>query len=127
MLWAAAESRRLPSTARDVIEDQAKTLPFSAASLWEFAIEGGSGRADCLIDARLLREPLRDRGHFEIAVLGAHATAVASLPAIQRDPFDRLLIVQAIAAGLRSVTPDRIVARYGAVIPSVRVGRSEMA
>lgn len=116
LLWAAAGSDRLPRTARALIENRAHTLPFSAASLWEIAIKSGLGRADFLVDVHLLRESLLAHGYVELVVTGAHAAPVGSLPAIHRDPFDRLLLAQAITEGLRFVTADKIVARYGAAI-----------
>ena len=116
LLWAAAGSDRLPSAARSLIEDDANTLLFSAASLSEIAIKAGLGRDDFRVDVRLLRESLLDHGYGELAVTGAHGAAVADCPAIHRDPFDRLLVAQATVEGLELVTSDRIVARYGAAI-----------
>lgn len=116
LLWAAAGSDRLSGEARVLIEDRANTLLFSAASLWEIAIKSALGRADFHVDVRTLRESLVAHGYRELAVTGAHGVAVASLPAIHRDPFDRLLIAQAMAEGAVLVTADRIVATYSAPI-----------
>lgn len=116
LLWAAAGSDRLTSAARRLIGDPANTLVFSAASLWEIAIKSGLGRDDVQVDAKRLRTGLRDNGYVELPVTGAHAAAIADLPPLHRDPFDRLLIAQARIEGLELVTADRIVAQYGGSI-----------
>ena len=116
LLWAAAGSDRLTSAARRLIGDPANTLLFSAASLWEIAIKSGLGRDDVQVDAKRLRTGLRDNGYVELPVTGAHAAAVADLPPLHRNPFDRLLITQARIEGLELVTVDRIVAQYGGSI-----------
>ncbi|SFL93326.1 type II toxin-antitoxin system VapC family toxin [Methylobacterium pseudosasicola] len=116
LLWAAAGSDRLTSAARRLIDDPANTHVFSAASLWEVAIKSGLGRNDFQVDAQRLRKGLIDSGYVELPVTGAHAAAVAGLPPVHRDPFDRLLIAQAQVEGLEFVTADRILAQYGGPI-----------
>ena len=116
LLWAAAGSDRLTSAARRLIGDPANTLVFSSASLWVIAIKSGLGRDDVQVDAKRLRTGLRDNGYVELPVTGAHAAAIADLPPLHRDPFDRLLIAQARIEGLELVTADRIVAQYGGSI-----------
>lgn len=116
LLWAAAGSDRLPDAARRLIEDRSNLLLFSAASLWEIAIKSGLGREDFQIDVRLLYRSLLDAGYVELPVTGSHAAAITSLPPIHRDPFDRILVTQALTDHLRLVTSDETVARYGAAI-----------
>jgi PIN domain nuclease of toxin-antitoxin system len=116
LLWAAAGSDRLPDAARRLIEDRSNLLLFSAASLWEIAIKSGLGREDFQIDVRLLYRSLLDAGYVELPVTGSHAAAITSLPPIHRDPFDRILVAQALTDHLRLVTSDETVARYGAAI-----------
>jgi PIN domain nuclease of toxin-antitoxin system len=91
-LWAAGEPARLPAAARGLIDDANNQLIFSVASLWEVAIKSGLGRDDFRVDARLLRRGLLDNGYDELAITGEHAVAVAALPPIHKDPFDRLLV-----------------------------------
>ena len=100
LLWAAAAPERLPVAAAALIEDEGNTLLFSAASLWEVAIKAGLGRADFAVDAGVLRRGLVDNGYEELAVTGAHACAVAALPPLHRDPFDRMLVAQALVEGV---------------------------
>jgi PIN domain nuclease of toxin-antitoxin system len=116
LLWAAGLPERLTAEARSLIEDEASTLLFSAASLWEVAIKAGLGRDDFRADAGVLRRGLVENGWQELAVTGAHAAAVARLPPIHRDPFDRMLVAQAQVEGVTLVTGDPVVGRYpGAV------------
>jgi len=112
LLWAAGEPDKLPAAARDMIEDPAHQLFFSAASLWEIAIKQALGRPDFRADPALLRRGFLDNGYTELAITGRHAVAVAGLPPLHKDPFDRMLIAQAVADGLLLLTSDPAVARY---------------
>ena len=112
LLWAAGQPQRLPAEARDLIEDARNQLMFSPASLWEVAIKSGLGRADFRADARLLRRGLIDNGYAELPITGEHAVAVADLPPIHKDPFDRILVAQSAAEGILLLTADPILARY---------------
>lgn len=94
------------------MEDPRNLLQFSAASLWEVAIKNGLGRSDFKVDLRLLRRGLIDNGYGELAVTSAHAVAVDSLPPIHKDPFDRILVAQAIVEGIVLPTADSVVSQY---------------
>ncbi len=87
-------------------------MVFSAASIWEVAIKSGLGRADFRADANVLRRGLLDNGYVELPISAAHAAAVAHLPPIHKDPFDRMLIAQATIEGIVLVTADALVAQY---------------
>ncbi|BAJ83218.1 MULTISPECIES: type II toxin-antitoxin system VapC family toxin [Acidiphilium] len=112
LLWAAENAPRMPEAARELIADPGNELYFSAASLWEIAIKQGLGRPDFEVDARVLRRGLIDNGYLELPILSEHAVAIEGLPAIHKDPFDRLLIVQAMVEGITLLTNDAVVARY---------------
>lgn len=112
LLWAAGLPERLPLAAARLIEDEANTLLFSAASLWEVAIKSGLGREDFRVDARLLRRGLLDNGYEELPILSAHAVMVDTLPEIHKDPFDRMLVAQAQHEGITLLTSDAMVVRY---------------
>src|SRR5690606_17299527 len=112
LIWAAGLPDRLSANARELIADADNDLFFSAASLWEIAIKSGLGREDFTVDARLLRRGLLDNGYSELPVASEHAVAVDGLPPIHRDPFDRLLIAQAMVEGITLLTADELVARY---------------
>lgn len=119
LLWAAGVPERLPVQARILIEHPETEPIVSAASLWEVAIKSGLGRTDFDVDPRLLRRGLLENGYVELAVTGAHATAVDLLPPIHKDPFDRILIAQAQIEGITLLTTDEVVARYPGPIRAV--------
>jgi PIN domain nuclease of toxin-antitoxin system len=112
LLWAAGAPARLPGEAHALISDPGNSLAFSAASLWEVVIKAGLGRADFRVDASALRRNLLLAGYREIALTGEHVIAVGQLPALHRDPFDRILIAQAEIEGADLLTSDPLVARY---------------
>lgn len=112
LIWAAGLPDRLSAEARALIADADNELFFSAASLWEIAIKSGLGREDFAVDARLLRRGLIDNGYSELPLASEHAVAIDGLPPIHKDPFDRLLIAQAMVEGVTLLTADEVVARY---------------
>jgi PIN domain nuclease of toxin-antitoxin system len=119
LLWAAGSPDRLPEAARSLFEDPHNELLFSAASLWEIAIKRGLGRSDFQVDARVLRRGLLDNGYGELAITSEHAVAIDGLPPIHRDPFDRILVAQALVEGITLVTADETVAKYAGPIRKV--------
>jgi PIN domain nuclease of toxin-antitoxin system len=112
LIWGAVEPERLSRGARALIEEPHNDLAFSAVSLWEIAIKASLRRANFRIDVGLLRRSLFDNGYSEIAATGAHAAALANLPLVHKDPFDRMLVTQATVEGLTLITGDPVVARY---------------
>jgi len=116
LLWAAGQPKKLSRKARTLIDAPDNELFFSAASLWEVVIKRGLGRDDFRVDPRLLRRGLLDNGYSELSVASEHVVAIESLPAIHKDPFDRVLVAQAIAEGIALVTADATVAQYGAPV-----------
>lgn len=112
LLWAAGQPNRLSVTARKLINNPANELLFSAASIWEVAIKRGLGRDDFQADPRLLRRGLLDNGYTELPILSDQVVAIDSLPPIHKDPFDRLLIAQAMVEGITLLTADSVVAQY---------------
>ncbi|HWW05307.1 type II toxin-antitoxin system VapC family toxin [Collimonas sp.] len=112
LLWAAGEPGRLSAEASLLIDSPENELFFSAASLWEIAIKNGLGRADFQVNARLLRRGLLDNGYSELPIGSEHAVAIDSLPSIHKDPFDRMLVAQAMVEGITLLTADASVAQY---------------
>lgn len=112
LLWAAGEPGRLSKDARNLISDPDNQLLFSAASLWEVSIKRGLGRKDFKADPRLLRRGLLDNGYGELPILSDHVVVLDSLPAIHKDPFDRILVAQAIVEGVALLTTDSQLAQY---------------
>jgi PIN domain nuclease of toxin-antitoxin system len=116
LLWAAGQPERLSTSARSVLENPANQLLFSAASLWEVSIKNGLGRDDFSVNPRLLRRGLLDNGYLELPITSEHTVSLDNLPAIHKDPFDRLLIVQSMVEGITLLTSDALVARYAGSI-----------
>jgi PIN domain nuclease of toxin-antitoxin system len=116
LLWGAGQPERLSAAARKLLSDPANELLFSAASLWEIAIKNTLGRQDFRVDARLLRRSLLDNGYAELPITSEHAVSIDALPPLHKDPFDRLLVAQALVEGITLLTGDAQLARYpGAV------------
>ena len=111
-LWAAYEPDRLSARAIALLNDADHELLFSAASIWEIAIKNGLGREDFKVDARLLRRGLLDHDYGELAITSEHAVFLENLPPIHKDPFDRILVAQAMVEGITLLTADSIVAKY---------------
>ncbi|MGA3211963.1 MAG: type II toxin-antitoxin system VapC family toxin [Terriglobales bacterium] len=119
LLWAAGQPKKLPVTARRLLEDPGNELLFSAASLWEVTIKRGLGRRDLRVDPRLLRRGLLDNGYSELAVTSLHAVTVDGLPPLHKDPFDRMLVAQSLVEGVTLLTSDSLVAQYPGPIRQV--------
>lgn len=119
LLWAAGQPERLSKPARELIENPDNALYFSAASIWEIAIKSSLGREDFRADSRLIRRGLIDNGYHEIPISSEHAAGVQSLPLVHKDPFDRLLIAQALSEGMPLVTVDPVLSHYPAMIQLV--------
>lgn len=113
LMWAAEGSDKLPAEAAQFLLDPENEAVFSAASIWEIAIKSGLGRTDFTLDAGVFRGELMRHGYQELPVSGLEAAAVAHLPPIHRDPFDRLLVAQARVKGMTLMTSDPLVAQYG--------------
>lgn len=112
LLWAAGHPERLSLRARRQLNDAGNELLFSAASLWEITIKNGLGRDDFRVEPRVLRRALLDNGYLELPITGEHALNVDALPPLHKDPFDRLLLSQALVEGITLLTADEQLARY---------------
>jgi PIN domain nuclease of toxin-antitoxin system len=112
LLWALGESQRLSRQAAILLDDQDSVRCFSVTSLWEIVIKSGRGRAEFTADAMSVRGALLESGFREITILADHAFAVRILPPLHGDPFDRMLVAQAISEGLTLVTADKQLAAY---------------
>jgi PIN domain nuclease of toxin-antitoxin system len=119
LLWISENIELAPSPARLIIEDQANELYFSAASIWEIAVKCALGRSDFMVDPAKLLKGLLDNGYLELTMTSYHALALSNMPRIHKDPFDRILIAQAIAEGMTLLTVDAIVGQYPGPIRKV--------
>ena len=112
-LWWVMDDPRLPATAREVLEDGANEILFSAASGWEIAIKTRLGKLTLSDDPRrFVTEQIAHNGFDLLPITLAHALHVWTLPDYHRDPFDRILVAQSQVTGLPVLTDDPLIGRY---------------
>jgi PIN domain nuclease of toxin-antitoxin system len=116
LLWALAEPRRLDAETRVTIESGDTEMLFSAASIWEIAIKGRLRRADFAFDPAEITQAAVDTGFSELAVRSNAAALVGRLPLLHRDPFDRLLVAQAIVEPAILYTADQQLVPYSDLV-----------
>jgi len=115
-LWWLEDSPALPASARKMIET-AETVFISSASLWESAIKSGIGKLD--VNQEELVSGIRASGFVELPVRSEHTVALLRLDNHHKDPFDRMLLAQAISEPLHLLTADSIFARYSELVITV--------
>jgi len=108
-LWALSAPDRLDPVIRDAIEDPRNVVAVSAASVWEVEIKRVLGK---LTAPTGFGATCVERGFDPLSISFEHAEVAACLPPHHADPFDRILIAQAITEGLELVSDDRAFARY---------------
>jgi len=113
LLWFQAGDRRLSRAARAAMEAEDAELLLSAATVWEMAIKASLGRLRLSDPVETYVGEKIAQGYRMLPVSWAHAAAVERLPFHHRDPFDRLLVAQALAERFPLVTRDRVFRRYG--------------
>jgi PIN domain nuclease of toxin-antitoxin system len=116
LLWALREPERLGASVRNVIEDSANEVLFSAASIWEVAIKARLRRSDFDAQPEEIAQAARATGFTELPVRSDAAALVARLPLHHRDPFDRLLVAQAMVEPLHLYTADRQLPPYSELV-----------
>jgi PIN domain nuclease of toxin-antitoxin system len=119
LLWALAEPRKIPKQTRAQIEAADNEVLFSAASLWEVAIKVQTGRLALPVPLDELSSAAQDMGFAELPVRSAHTVRVARLPLHHRDPFDRLLVAQAMLEPARLLTVDGPLRQYSDLVDIV--------
>ncbi|MCE2910059.1 MAG: type II toxin-antitoxin system VapC family toxin [Burkholderiaceae bacterium] len=115
-LWVLVDSPRLGREARRWLTAERSTAWVSAASLWEIAIKHSLGRGDMPVSPEQALEQFRASGLRILPVQPEHAVAVAALPPIHADPFDRLLVAQALTEPMRLMTHDALIAHYSETV-----------
>jgi PIN domain nuclease of toxin-antitoxin system len=116
-LWCVGGDRQLGKTARAAIAN-ATEVYVSSASIWEAAIKQALGKLDVDISALVLA--ITASGFIELPITARHAAAVSRLPDVHRDPFDRILIAQALSEPLRFLTADSALKGYSDLVEVVR-------
>ena len=112
-IWVLMDSRKLTKAARQAILD-ADDVFVSAASIWDAAIKARLGKLD--VDVNLPASEIQASGFSALTTRAAHAAKVRELPDIHGDPFDRLLIAQAMSEPLRLMTADGRLAAYSELV-----------
>ncbi len=112
LLWAAGVPERLAPPVRSLLEAEEHELWFSAANLWEISIKSALGRDNFQVNAGILRRALLDNGYHEMAISSRHAVEIDVLPGLHKDPFDRILVAQALVEGFTLLTADRMLTQY---------------
>lgn len=118
-IWATTAPERLSDRVRSALEEADVETYVSVAAVWEIAIKHPLGRSDAppLSACQALAE-FEAAGFHMLSITAAHATRVERLPPIHADPFDRLMLAQAIVEDLLFVTYDRHLSRYGVPVVS---------
>jgi PIN domain nuclease of toxin-antitoxin system len=112
-LWLAWDAPELSPKARALFRDPANEVFLSVVSCWEIALKASLGKLPLPGDPARLVPDLRERhGVLSLPLDEATALHVARLPPLHRDPFDRMLVCQAITGGLTILTPDPLVSAY---------------
>jgi len=119
VLWAITDSPKLSNKAREMIGSPRSSVWISTATLWEIAIKHALGRGDMPISSQDAARYFRESGYRFLPVEAEHAMAVEELPAYHQDPFDRILVAQALTEPMRLMTHDPKVARYSDTIIEV--------
>jgi PIN domain nuclease of toxin-antitoxin system len=116
LLWLMEGNPRLSHEARALISD-ATEVYVSSASIWEIAIKAGMGKIK--EDAQVVAAMLESAGLKELNVTHKHAIAICKLPRLHKDPFDRLLVAQAISELMRFMTADEMLAGYSELVVTI--------
>jgi PIN domain nuclease of toxin-antitoxin system len=116
LLWALIEPKRLSKEARDAIEDGRNEVFFSAASIWEIAIKSKIKKRGLRFTADQIAAAALQTGFDELQISAAATARVATLPELHRNPFDRLLIAQAMVEPAHFFTADANLRKYSDLV-----------
>ncbi len=112
-LWLFGFVSRISPDVENLIKSGNQNTYFSAASVWEIAIKYGNGKLQLPDKPEIFVPDRMSRADFkQLEITHEHALAVANLPQIHKDPFDRLLIAQANEENLTLLSADKIFAQY---------------
>ena len=116
LLWALGRPERLDAGTQALLEDVRNEVWFSAASIWEIAIKTRLGRIDFAVRPEDVVQAARETGFEELSIRSDAAALVAGLPLRHRDPFDRLLVAQAMSEPMRLLTADPLLPPYSDLV-----------
>ena len=116
LIWALIQPARLPSEADDVIGDDRNEILFSAVNIWEIAIKVRLGRRDFGFEPDIILSAAKATGFVELPIEARTGPLLRHLPDHHHDPFDRLLVAQAIDAGVEFLTSDAALPAYSPLV-----------
>jgi PIN domain nuclease of toxin-antitoxin system len=116
LVWSLAYPQRLPGGARALIESTENDVYFSVASVWEVAIKHRLGRSDFEYPPRHFTDAARRIGFVDLQIDVQACFRVGELPLHHRDPFDRMLVAQAMTAPMFLLTVDRQLTAYSELV-----------
>ena len=112
-LWVALDEPRLSATAKDAFRDPENDLFLSSVSVWEISVKHALGRLPLPEPPdRFIPTLRRDHGIEPLLLDEESALHLVRLPGLHRDPFDRMLVCQALVGGMVMLTPDRLITQY---------------
>lgn len=114
LLWSLHRPEALSRQALELLSDSANEVIASAVSLWEMAVKKRTGKME--VDLGLVMAGVAEQGFVRLGIEDRHLQTLLGLPFHHRDPFDHLLIAQAIAEDAAFVTRDKAAARYPIIV-----------
>lgn len=116
VLWLNYEPHKITYELEQILLNKNHKIYFSSVNIWEVAIKSKLGKLDIVgANPKGLYDDLLDGGYDELAVLSKHCIQLENLPFVHRDPFDRLLISQAMSENLTLITYDNCILKYDCV------------
>ena len=119
LVWIASDPAKLSRLLRLLLQDPANEVFFSTAALWEIIVKSALGQRSFNCDPYALRAGLLANGYRELPITADHAFVLLTLPPLHRDPFDRIMIAQAIFEGMKLLTVDAKVLLYPGPVQKV--------
>lgn len=113
VLWLVYEPHKLTHEVNELLYDKKQVIYFSSVNVWEVAIKTKLSKADFRgVQTNELYQSLLENKYLELPVLSQHCLTLDKLPLIHSDPFDRLLISQAISENFTLITHDKDILKY---------------
>ena len=109
LIWLALD--KLPIAFKELILDNSNSIYFSPASLWEIVIKSKLGRKDFDLDANVLHSSLIEHHYIELKINSKHTLMTETITVIDKDPFDKILLSQAIIEDMSFLTSDKKISR----------------
>jgi PIN domain nuclease of toxin-antitoxin system len=120
LMWVLLEPDRLDRDIHATLEETGNEVLFSAASIWEIAIKYGLRRADFTVAPAEIAQAAIDTGFEELVIRRNAASLVGELPLLHCDPFDRLLVAQAVVEPAELYTMDGRLPSYSQLVRLIR-------